>query len=321
MKVDSTHITYCTNVHPGEGLADLHRILVDDVSRVKASVSPQQSFGAGLRLGAGMANALSADETALKKLQDQCRALDLYVFTVNGFPYGDFGSGIIKEAVYRPDWTTTDRVQYTKRLASLLVTLPGPPERTISTVAGGYGPDTGDAAIQQTIADNLGDVASYLAQLADETGVRVRLCLEPEPWTMLETTPGAIEFFQRWIHPIGAHAMEHLGLCYDCCHQAVYFEDPVQSLIDLEENGVPIGKVQVSSALHLDRPQDPEARAALLRFAEPRYLHQTVALTSKGVLRARDLSDLTHPDEAWLAAEAWRCHFHVPIWWTGDARG
>ena len=318
MQVGQSHLTYCTNVHPGEGLADLHRILTEDVSTVKEMVCPTGPFGAGLRLGNSMVEALSASPADLDGLIRRCQALELYVFTVNGFPYGDFGSGVIKESVYSPDWNDEARVKYTIDLARILSRLPGPEYRTISTVAGGYGPQTRDRATRARMAENLSRVALALHEIAEETGVKIRLCLEPEPWTTLETTPGVIEFFDRWIHPIGPNAENHLGLCYDCCHQAVYFEDMAESVRALRDNGVVIGKVQVSSALHISDPGDPTIRQALLKYAEPRYLHQVAALGRDGILRARDLAELVNPSEAWRAAKAWRCPFHVPIWWRGD---
>ena len=33
---------------------------------------------------------------------------DAYVFTINGFPYGNFHGSRVKEQVYRPDWTTNE---------------------------------------------------------------------------------------------------------------------------------------------------------------------------------------------------------------------
>ena len=55
-----------------------------------------------------------------------------YVFTVNGFPYGDFHGTRVKEDVYTPDWTTPERVEYTKRLFDILAALVPPRYRTIA---------------------------------------------------------------------------------------------------------------------------------------------------------------------------------------------
>ena len=197
MKVGSFQVTYCTNVHPGETLGDLHRILTTDVRAVKNRLSPTDSLGAGLRLGNQVTNELLDTPGALTDLVERCQSENFSVFTVNGFPYGDFAADTIKAEVYKPAWYREDRVRYTERLARVLAALPGPTNRTISTVAGGFLPDTADEAMKTLIARNLRRSAEDLARIADETGVHIRLCLEPEPWTMLETTRDAVEFLSR----------------------------------------------------------------------------------------------------------------------------
>ncbi|MCA9527641.1 MAG: metabolite traffic protein EboE, partial [Myxococcales bacterium] len=292
------HLTYCTNVHPGESLAELLDVLRGPVADVKARVAPSVPFGLGLRLGNTATAALLRAPAALLDLTEACIEEGLYVFTVNGFPYGDFAAESVKAAVYDPGWLDPERVAYTLRLARVLSRLPGPARRTISTVAGGFRPTTDDAAARARIGAHLLEAAEGLRTLADETGVSIRLCLEPEPWTTLETTDDAIAFFAD--HLDAPTTAEHLGLCYDCCHQAVHFEDPAASVRALVDAGVPIGKVQVSSALHLAQPADADARAALAAFNEPRYLHQVVARARDGrLLRAMDLPDLPWDSAEW----------------------
>ena len=307
------HLGYCTNVHPGESLDEIRRVLATDVAAVRALASPP--FGLGLRLGNAAATALSVPDER-ERFADELRTAGLEVFTVNGFPYGDFAAETVKADVYRPDWRTEERRRYTRRVAEALVALPGPSLRTVSTVAGGFKPETDDSAARRAMVAQLEGSARDLAALADRTGVGVRLCLEPEPFTTLETTPEAIELFAGALLPLGQHVRDHLGLCYDCCHQAVQYEDPVASLRALHEAGVAIGKIQISSALVLPSPGDPAARAALMAFAEPRFLHQVVARFPDGSLER--LLDLPQA-ETLRGAESWRCHFHVPIGWAGDA--
>src|SRR5439155_14443698 len=109
----------------------------------------------------------------------------------------------------------------------------------------------------------------------------------------------------------------HVGVCYDVCHQAVEFEDAVGAIAAIDAAGVRVNKVHISCALQLDRPAgNEEGRMALRRFVEPRYLHQTTALTATGeVLRAVDLDELliTSPPSGFNEARAWRVHFHVPV--------
>ncbi|MCA9538867.1 MAG: metabolite traffic protein EboE [Myxococcales bacterium] len=318
MRTGPFHLGYCTNVHPGERLEDVRATIAGPVAAVRRRVSPDGPFGLGLRLGDEVVRAL-VEPSLRDAFIELLKAQDMYVFTMNAFPFGDFAAPVVKQAVYAPDWRSEARVEYTVRVAELLTRLPGPMQRTISTVAGGFRPETEDRASQAQMAENLARTAQTLARLADATGVSVRLCLEPEPWTTIETTDEAIAFFHGHKSLRTAEARAHLGLCYDCCHQAVQFEDATASVKALVAAEVAIGKVQVSSALHLAKPADAQARAALLAFAEPRYLHQVVAQAADGtLLRVSDLPKLVDAPDAWTAAQAWRCHFHVPIFWDGD---
>lgn len=329
MRCEEFELAYCTNVHPGEGLAALHAILDEHVTRVRQRVAPALPFAAGLRLGVEAADALQRPEAALA-LADRLRDAQLYTFTANGFPYGDFAAPSVKQNVYRPSWLDAERVRYTLALARALAALPGPATRSLSTVAGAFRPDGDDHAAHAQMAHHLSQCAEGLARIADETGVSVRLCLEPEPGTTLERVEDALRFFAdhlglrggRYTGPAAQAHHDHLGLCFDCCHQAVLFEDVTESLDALLDAGIAIGKVQISSALELRAPADPEARATLFHFAEPRYLHQTAAQLDGGeVLFALDLGQIPQGAEPeahrWRTARAWRTHFHVPIWWAG----
>ena len=116
------HLTYCTNIHPGESwpevLANLERYL----PAVKRQASPDRALGVGLRLSAMAAEALR-EPAALEELKGFLADHDLYVFTINGFPYGPFHGRPVKEQVYQPDWRQEARVTYSDRLADLLVEL------------------------------------------------------------------------------------------------------------------------------------------------------------------------------------------------------
>jgi hypothetical protein len=106
-------------------------------------------------------------------------------------------------------------------------------------------------------------------------------------------------------------------VCYDVCHQAVEFEAAGEAVMAIDRAGIRINKVHVSCALQLDRPGDnADGRAALRRYVEPRYLHQTTARTPGGaVARFIDLSGdfIDNPPAEFRDAPAWRVHFHVPV--------
>src|SRR6185369_11278348 len=138
--------------------------------------------------------------------------------------------------------------------------------------------------------EQLLSAADALARLRDETGRVVRLAIEPEPFCLLETTPETIRFFEELRRRASDSrqleaAREHLGVCYDVCHQAVEFEDIPRSIRDLTAAGIRMNKVHITCAVQLDAPRDNlAARQALAHYAEERYLHQTFARSSAGTI-------------------------------------
>jgi hypothetical protein len=302
-------ITYCTNIHPGEGWAEHFAALRHHIPAVKAAISPHHRFPIGLRLSRRAADELSgpANECFVSWLRDN----DCFVPTINGFPYGSFHGERIKEQVYLPDWRSPERAVYTKRLADLLAGwLPEGVVGSISTVPIGFkgvvGTDDLPVVRQQLI-----DVLGHLGFLRDTRGREIILALEPEPGCLLETTEEVCRFFTDLPLPPGLQGL--LGICYDCCHQAVQFEEPADSLARLVAAGIRIAKAQVSSALNLVAP----SAELLCRFDEPCYLHQVSVRRRDGTVRRyRDLPDaLVEHDNA--ADTEWRCHFHVPIFSAG----
>ena len=132
------HLTYCTNIHPGETWAEVRANLERHVVRVKAAVAPDKPFGVGLRLSAVAAAALAGTQE-LERFRSFLHDHGLYVFTINGFPYGPFHGTRVKEDVYLPDWLDDARLLYTDQLAELLAALlPDGLEGTVSTVPGAF---------------------------------------------------------------------------------------------------------------------------------------------------------------------------------------
>ena len=97
-------LTYCTNIHPGESWPEVRANLERHLVPVRDRVAPGRRFGIGLRLSALAADQLAATE-AFQAFRSFLEAEDLYVFTINGFPYGPFHGTRVKEDVYQPDWT------------------------------------------------------------------------------------------------------------------------------------------------------------------------------------------------------------------------
>jgi sugar phosphate isomerase/epimerase len=297
-------ITYCTNIHPGESWAEIFSAVRRHAPIVKKHLSPSRPFPLGLRLSGRAASEMSL--TDAEGFHRWCLEQGFYVASVNGFPYGTFHNTPLKEAVYLPDWRFVERLDYTKKLAELLsIWLPEGMTGSISTVPVGFRPVIG-AEDLPTVKKHIRAALDYLDRLARKTGKEILLSMEPEPGCVLETTTDVVDFFARL--ELSPSRQTRLAVCYDCCHQALQFESPRESLDLLAYNDIRIGHVQVSSALRL-----ADSRIDLLRsFEEPCYLHQTVARTKEGeLLRYNDLGQAI--SAAPVNVEEWRVHFHVPV--------
>ena len=324
----AAHLSYCTNVHAGTTWPEAFAALAGHVPRVRdATLDAPAPFGLGLRLSHEHLVALEAPGE-LDRFRDWLGEESLYAFTVNGFPYGAFHGVAVKANVYRPDWTTPERLDYTRRLATLLAGLdPADGRATISTLPGTYAA-WARAGTEEAIARGLVDAAVHCARLERNTGTRVGIAIEPEPDCLFETVHGLAAFFDG---PLRANAAleraaralgttrsgaeqalaRHLGACHDACHSAVEFEAPEAALEVYAAAGIEVMKLQLSSALKLARADDA-ALAHLARFDEPVYLHQTVVREPCGRLRRH--ADLPEALGARASEdEQWRVHFHVPV--------
>lgn len=308
------HLAYCTNVHRGETWAETFESLKNFTLPVRDRVSPGAPYGIGLRLGCRAARELS-DRAALLAFHRWLAANHCYVFTINGFPYGQFHGTRVKQQVYQPDWTTPQRLEYTNLLFDLLAQLlPEGIEGSVSTLPGGFKPlvTTPEELVQ--IRSNLWHCVEHVARVSHETGRAMHLGLEPEPMCVLECSGEVIHWFDRLRaeHPHDPRLREHLGVNYDTCHFAVEFEEPQNAVACLRQHGIKISKIHLSNALKV-RPT-AAARAALQAFADEVYLHQVVALQADGQrVIYRDLRDALAAAAEGAESEEWRIHFHIPL--------
>lgn len=331
MKLGGTggHLTYCSNIHPGETWSEVRANVEKFFPAVRDRVAPGQPFGIGLRLSAQASQALTEPAT-LKEFQDFLSRNGLYVFTINGFPYGTFHGTRVKEDVYLPDWRDEERLRYTDELAELMANLlPEGIEGSVSTVPGAYKPAMGNGADVERIADNMIRHVARLVEIEKRTGKRVALAIEPEPHCYLETVDESVGFFQRHLFSAAAERRlgeltglagqaaagalrNHIGLCLDLCHAAVEFEDPVACLQRLEQAGIRVHKMQISAGLRVAE-LTPGALQGLRQFNDPVYLHQVVEQGPAGMRRFADLPDALATVNGQAGGREWRVHFHVPI--------
>ncbi len=310
------HLAYCTNVHRGEDWAQTFDSLERYTLAVRQQVCPRAPYAIGLRLSDPASRELSQPATLLA-FQRWLEKNNCYIFTINGFPYGRFHGGRVKEQVYAPDWTTPERLAYTNRLFDILEHLVPPgTEGSVSTLPGSFKEFIHSADQVKAIRHNLWLCVEHIARSCEGSGRKMHLGLEPEPLGLFETSEETAKFFDRLRaeHPHDPRLQEHLGVNYDTCHLAVEFEEPNTAIARLRQHGIKISKIHLSSALKI-RPTD-DVRQALAAFADDTYLHQVVARGEDGSLaRFKDLDVALHSQSALhhLPSAEWRIHFHIPL--------
>ncbi len=324
MHFASSHLAYCTNIHPAETWAETFSALKTHVLAVRDRLRSGQSplltanapFAIGLRLSAIAAQELLENDR-LEKFRKWLTETNTYVFTINGFPYGSFHGTRVKEQVFKPDWTEPARLEYTKALFKILAVIARPDSgASVSTLPGSHKTFGAD---ENAIIANLITLADWLNDLAAKTGIDFHLGLEPEPLGHFENTVETIAFFER-LHaaaPDRSSIQRRIGVNYDACHFALEYDSARKSLDALIEAGIRISKIHLSSALALD-PRDSSALAAIRAFNEPVYFHQTLLRDSSNkITRLLDLPEFFQSIESHQidpnSFEEMRVHFHIPL--------
>src|SRR6266403_1274991 len=198
------HLTYSTLVHPGDNWDEIWNSLTTYVPQVKERISPNQPFGVSLRLAAESAKTLVNNPKERDKLKKFLGDNDMYLYTVNAFPYGTFKGTRVKEQVYEPDWRSEERTQYTINVAEVLADVA--PEGTtpsIQTAPLGFKPRVTGPEVVDYFTNHLysGAAATRLAKLARIPISEAHVALR-----------------------------RHVGTVFDICHQAVEYETSSASL-------------------------------------------------------------------------------------------
>jgi hypothetical protein len=325
------HLTYSTLVHPGDEWREMRESVAAHVPAVKRVVSPDQPMGVSLRLSGASAGLLAGDPAERKAFAEYLASQDLYVYTVNAFPYGPFKGREVMEQVYEPDWTSEERTRYTMDVADVLVDITDPGvEPSIQSAPLAFRPNVTGRDYVETFTHNLLRAVAHLIDVERRTGRRVKLALEPEPFCFLETTEETVRYFEEYVYSAAGSrrlaalaglpvseaqglVRRHLGVVFDIGHQSVAFEDIATSLELLVAAGIPIFKLQEAAALWVPEVTEDAVRE-LERFTETIYLSQTTERRDGELTRHLNLRDAI---DAWRAspggAREWRTHFHVPV--------
>jgi len=337
MNIHDFHLSYCSNIHPGESWDATFENLKIYIPEVKSRLKHQGAFGIGLRLSNEASLVLERPER-IKEFQDWLKKANAYVFTLNCFPYGGFHRTKVKENVHAPDWTTKDRRDYTIRCFRILTQLlPEGIEGGISTSPISYrhwfSTEKKKNEALEKATKHLLEVIEELAKIKQETGKLLHLDIEPEPDGILENSDELVGYFEKWLVPQGKKILSeslgispekaeelvktHIQACYDVCHFAIVYETPSETFEKLKKAGIQIGKIQISAALKALIPKTPKERFSLVKrleeFAESTYLHQVVARKADGAFTS--YSDLPQALDSLTDSEEleWRIHFHVPV--------
>ena len=324
------HLTYSTLVHPGDTWEDMWESLTTYVPKVKARVCPNAPFGVSLRLSASSANTLVNSKPERDKLKKFLADNNMYLYTVNAFPYGPFKNTIVKEQVYEPDWRSEERTQYTMNVAEILAdVVPESIQPSIQSAPLGFKPNVTGPNVVASYTEHVMRVAAHLIKLEERTGRVVTLALEPEPFCFLETTDETVDYFTNHLYtgksaemlaklaniPIADAILgqrKFIGTVFDICHQAVVYEDIATSLQKLVDAGIPIFKLQEAAAMRI-----PEVTQKIVdtlkRYAKTIYLTQTVQKKDGKLTRFLNLEDAFKAWDEDLGPREWRTHFHVPV--------
>jgi hypothetical protein len=332
METKHGHFSYCSNIHPGEIWHEHFAELQKNVPLVKEQIAPYEKMGLGLRF-ANQASIDLQNPSEFERLKGWLKKEDLYVFTLNGFPYGGFHNTIVKDDVHTPDWTTKDRYDYTLRLAHLLANLL--PENlneggiSTSPLSYKYWWNNSEELTNATekATHHLVDIVIELAKIEKETGKWIHIDIEPEPDGILENFTEFVEWYESTLIPLGTEYLQnkgfyhsvdlikrHIQLCFDICHFGVSYDTPANCIKELNQKGIGVGKIQISSALRVDLRTNPQEKIdELKKYHEPVYLHQVKALLKNGeYLQYQDLDEAIQ-DYSADKFDEWRIHFHVPL--------
>lgn len=326
-------LTYCTNIHMGESWSEVFADLKKYVLPLKARLAPNQPFGIGLRLSRFASDTLVANPKELQRFKQWLEEHQLYVMTINGFPYGEFHNQCVKDRAYSPDWNTQERLDYSLNLVHILDGLtPDGQESGFSTSPLSYKPWLDAEATYATFhRSSLGiaRIVEAMIPIYKKTGKLLHIDVEPEPDCLIETTDELVHCYHQWLIPIGGDYLvkklniskseaeeairRHVQVCYDICHASVEYEKPAKIFKTLSNAGIQIGKIQVSAALKCNLKKDDHFPNDLYQFVDKRYLHQTIERDKVGCLsHFNDLPDALEHGDLTEIKEA-RTHFHVPV--------
>lgn len=325
-------LSYSTNVHPAAEVADLLRLVREEVAPIcRDAFGEKGTHYVNLHLRRRTTDALlgrprlpstsilpdeffsASPAPACEELTAALRENGLEAASINAFPVLDFHAARVKELVYSPPWTDGGRALAAVKTAKVFAQLL-PDERAggaLSVPTGTFKGYADHDEIKEQCAHFLTEAVVDLVRLERAVGKTMVLGLEPEPYTTAETLSELLDYFKRFLLPAAAAkfparlgvnagkaeeiARRFLTVNLDICHQAVEFEDPREDLRALNAAGITVSGLHLSAAPALSEPgKNADGWEMLRGLDEPRNLHQVVARrrTDGRLLRFPDLPAL-----------------------------
>ena len=222
--------------------------------------------------------------------------------TLNGFPYQSFQAPVVKHAVYHPDWTDPERLDYTLDLARVLADLlPDDAARgSISTLPLAWREPVGRRPRRRRRTACSTSWPPAWPRWRGRPAGRSGSAFEPEPGCVVETTAQAVA-------ALAGVDTDRLGVCLDLAHLACAWEEPAEALGRLRDAGLPVVKVQVSAALEA---ADPVAAADGAARRTPSRASCTRPAAAPAAPPTDDLDEALRPRRL---PGPWRVHYHVPL--------
>jgi len=318
------NLTYCSNIFKQKKWKFLFENLKKYLLHIKRK---KQYIGISLCMSNVLLNEIRKDKT-LSILKNWLITENVYISSMNGFVYKTFHQKKIKDNIYYPDWTTKQRIKYTKSLIELLGLLMHKNTMgSISTVPISYLPWIKTRHISYilfTASKNLSEIIKFLIEKKN-----IHLDLEPEPDCLINSIDSFIKFYIYWLIPVTKIAFntksnflepyikKYIRLCYDICHFSVNFESHEEALCLLKKNKIKIGKIQVSSALEVkvfnSSIENKHLVKNLLSFTKSPFLHQTVEKIGNKLKKHKDIS-YAIKNFSEKCGNTLRIHCHAPLY-------
>ncbi len=327
------HLTYSTLVHPGDTWDEMWDSLTTYVPQVKARVCPDAPFGVSLRLSNASAQTLVGDQALREQLAGFLADNDLYLYTVNAFPYGPFKNVRVKEQVYEPDWRSRRAHRSTRRTWPTVLAEVGTPDMnpSIQTAPLGFkpnvtGPDVDRLATPSTCSRS----RRIWWRSSSAPAGRSRWRSSPSPTASSRrptrrsrssastSTPGRRRGAWRSCpaSPSPTPWSRCAATSASCSTSATRRSSTRTSRRrcgKLVDAGHPDPQAPGGGGASRCPEVTDEAVEVLRRYADTVYLTQTMQMLDGELTRFLNLEDAFAAWEADPSPREWRVHFHVPV--------